>query len=219
MAGEPVAYILGMREFYGLEFRVTPAVLIPRPETELLVDLALERMPEGEPLDVLDIGTGSGCIAMAIARLRSRARVLAIDVSAEALEVARENAACLQVANVELRQSDGWQSVGDARFHLVVANPPYIAAADPHLAHGDLRFEPALALTPGADGLSMIRRICEAAKRHLHGGGWLLLEHGHDQAEAVAESMRAGGLEDIAHVQDLARIPRVALARAPLAAA
>jgi release factor glutamine methyltransferase len=209
LAGEPIAYILGEREFYGLGFRVTPDVLIPRPETELLVELALARIPEGEPTRVLDVGTGSGCIAVAIAHLRPCASVVATDISAAALQAARENADRHAAQNVEFRSGDGLAPVRGERFDLILSNPPYIAQDDPHLLQGDLRFEPKLALTSGADGLVVLRAIIAQAPAQLKVGGWLLLEHGYDQAEPVRALLASGGLAGVFTERDLAGQPRV----------
>ncbi|MGQ0656472.1 MAG: peptide chain release factor N(5)-glutamine methyltransferase [Betaproteobacteria bacterium] len=197
--GEPVAYILGRKEFYGLELAVTPAVLIPRPETELLVELALER----KPASVLDLGTGSGAVALAIKKHLPQARVLAVDSSDAALEVARSNAGELSLG-VELRKSR-WMAEIEERFELIVANPPYVAEGDPHLA--DLAYEPRQALVSGADGMDAIREIVRDAPRGLERGGWLLLEHGLGQAEAVRALM--SDLGDVQSWPDLAGTPRV----------
>jgi release factor glutamine methyltransferase len=213
VAGEPVAYILGEREFYGLTFRVTPDVLIPRPETELLVELALARIPEGEPLRLLDIGTGSGCIAVTLAQLRPGARVIATDASAAALEVARCNARRHGVENVEFRLGDAFAPVLGERFDVIVSNPPYVARGDPHLFQGDLRFEPKQALTSGTDGLELTRILVAQAPPQLEARGWLLLEHGHDQDEAVRALMGAAGLGSVFTEADLAGLPRVSGAR------
>lgn len=206
LAGEPIAYIVGQREFFGLPFIVTPAVLIPRPETELLVELALERLPQGGR--VLDLGTGSGAIAVAIAHQRPDASVTALDASADALAVARKNAECNHV-RVQFLHSDWYAALADERFDVIVSNPPYIEKNDPHLAQGDLRFEPADALTDHADGLSDLRIIVAGAARHLAEGGWLLMEHGYDQAEAVRALLRSQGFADVQSWQDLAGIERV----------
>jgi release factor glutamine methyltransferase len=208
-AGEPVAYIVGTREFFSLEFNVTPAVLIPRPETELLVEIALERIGADSPCSVLDLGTGSGCVAITIAKHRPRARVVAVDRSAAALAVARENSARHVTSNVELLQSDWFAALGAQRFDLIVANPPYIAAADPHLRSGDLPAEPIDALVAGPDGLDCIRAIVAAAPRHLNDGGTLVFEHGYDQAPRCRELLSAAGLEEVFARNDLAGIARV----------
>jgi release factor glutamine methyltransferase len=206
LAGEPIAYILGKREFFGLDFRVTGAVLIPRPDTELLVELALERLPQGGT--VLDMGTGSGAIAVAIAHTRPDATVSALDASPAALDVARANAAANGVT-VRFLHSDWYAALGEERFDLVVSNPPYIASGDVHLSQGDLRFEPVSALTDHADGLSHLRRIVAGAGTHLAPGGWLLMEHGYDQAAPVRQLLAAGGYSDVQSWRDLAGIERV----------
>jgi release factor glutamine methyltransferase len=213
LTGEPVAYILGEREFYGLDFHVTPDVLIPRPETELLVELALARIPEGEPREVLDIGTGSGCIAVTLAHLRPRARVIATDVSNAALQVAQRNARRHAADNLELRCGDAFAPVLAERFDVIVSNPPYVPANDPHLAQGDLRFEPKHALTSGADGLTLMRTIIAQGPARLRPGGWLLLEHGYDQGEAVRALLGQAGLASVFTERDLAGLPRVTGAR------
>lgn len=209
-AGEPVAYLTGRREFYGLDFRVTPAVLIPRPESELLVELALERMPPEEPCRALDLGTGSGCVAIAIAHHRSRSRVTATDSSPEALTLARENARALGVSNVTFAQGEWFRALSpDARFDLIVSNPPYVAEADPHLMQGDLRFEPRAALVGGRDGLDAIRAIVASAREHLVSGSWLLFEHGHDQAATCVALLRAAHFRSTQSWTDVAGIERV----------
>jgi release factor glutamine methyltransferase len=204
--GEPIAYIVGQREFYGLPFRVSPAVLIPRPDTELIVELALERLPPQGRL--LDMGTGSGAIAVAVAHTRRDAQVTALDVSPDALAVARENAAA-NGAQVRFLQSDWFAALGEERFEVVASNPPYIASGDEHLAQGDLRFEPVGALTDHADGLSDLRTIIAGAGAHLVAGGWLLLEHGYDQAAQVRALLAAGGYAEVQSWRDLAGIERV----------
>ncbi|MBX3665316.1 MAG: peptide chain release factor N(5)-glutamine methyltransferase [Burkholderiales bacterium] len=214
-SGEPVAYITGRREFHGREFRVTPAVLIPRPETELLVELALRRLPAGAAQRVLDLGAGSGCIGVTIAAERPQARVTLVDASAEALAVARANAARWAPANTALRHGDWYSPVAGECYDLIVANPPYVADGDAHLAQGDLRFEPRAALVSGADGLDAIRHIVSAAQRHLLPGGWLLLEHGYDQAGACAELLRTAGFTGLLAECDLAGIVRVSGGRRP----
>jgi release factor glutamine methyltransferase len=207
-AGEPVAYLTGEREFYSLAFKVTPAVLIPRPETELLVDFALERVPAHEPYRVLEVGTGSGCVAVAIARHRPRARVTATDVSRAALAVARENAA-RHGSSTEFIESDWLDALAGRRFDLIVSNPPYVAEHDPHLSQGDSRFEPRSALVAGADGLSCIRLIIEQARAHLEPGGGLLFEHGYDQAARCRALLEQAGYRDVTSRGDLAGIERV----------
>ena len=201
-AGEPVAYILGHKEFYGLELAVNPAVLIPRPETELLVDLALAR----EPRSVLDVGTGSGAIALAIKRHRPHVRVVATDASAAALEVARRNAVRFNL-EVELRHGRWFEPVAGERFEAIISNPPYVVIGDPHLAA--LPYEPRIALLGGADGLDGFRVLAREAPAHLLPGGWLLVEHGEGQHEAVRGLLEAAGLETTESWPDLAGIPRV----------
>ena len=205
--GEPVAYILGEKEFYGMRLAVNPAVLIPRPETELLVELALERQPSS----VLDRGTGSGAIALAIKRQRPDARVVAVDSSAAALVVAKRNGTALGLG-IEWRHGNWFDAVPGERFEVAVANPPYVAAGDPHLH--DLRFEPASALVAGDDGLDAIRDIVPAARPHLERGGWLLVEHGVGQDAAVRSLMEISGLEGVQTWPDLAGIGRVSGGRA-----
>jgi len=209
LAGEPVAYILGQREFYGLSFQVTPAVLIPRPETELLVELALALATVGNPCEVLDLGTGSAAIAIAIAKHRPLAQVTAVDCSAEALVVAQANAAVSKVANIRFVQGDWFAALGVRKFDIIVSNPPYVAARDPHLRQGDVRFEPAGALVGGGDGLDCIREIIAGAPAHLSLGGWLLLEHGYDQAQACQALLHAQGFREVASHPDLSGTLRV----------
>ncbi|NHZ63785.1 peptide chain release factor N(5)-glutamine methyltransferase [Massilia genomosp. 1] len=210
LAGEPIAYIVGRREFYGLDFAVNPAVLIPRPDTELLVELALERLPVRARM--LDMGTGSGAVAVAVAHTRPDAGVTALDVSAAALEVARANAQANR-AVVRFVQSDWFGAIGGEWFDLIVANPPYIADGDVHLAQGDLRFEPVGALTDHADGLAALRTIVAGAPHHLAAQGWLLMEHGYDQAAQVRALLAQGGYREVQSWRDLAGIERVSGAR------
>ncbi|HEU0187158.1 MAG TPA: peptide chain release factor N(5)-glutamine methyltransferase [Gallionellaceae bacterium] len=247
LQGEPIAYILGEREFFGLNLRVTPATLIPRPDTELLVELALERIPKalsrpvGHPLParstpegapqlhcdpsavphageglgereachVLDLGTGSGAIALAIAHARPAVSVTAVDASPAALQVAQGNARALALNNVAFVQGHWFGALGGRQFEVIVSNPPYIAAADPHLAQGDVRFEPQSALVSGMDGLDDLRSIVAQASAHLRPGGWLLLEHGYEQAAAVRALLRTAGLAEVFSARDLAGIERV----------
>ena len=206
--GEPVAYLVGEKDFYSRSFRVTPDVLIPRPDTELIVTLALKRLKTLAWPRVLDLGTGSGAIAVTIACEHPEAAVLAVDVSSEALAVARGNADRLG-GRVSFLQSDWFSALGDEQFDLVVANPPYVSARDPHLLQDGLPFEPDLALTDGGDGLSCIRRIVGDAPRHLLPGGWLLIEHGYDQAAAVRGLLGEGPYAEIATWQDLSGVDRV----------
>jgi release factor glutamine methyltransferase len=209
VAGEPVAYIIGHRGFHAIDLALTPDVLIPRPETELLVELALQRIPQREEVEIADLGTGSGAIALAVAHARPHVRVLATDANAAALDVARGNAQRLGIGNVEFAQGDWCAALGARRFGLIVSNPPYIAENDEHLARGDLRFEPRRALASGADGLDAIRAIVRDARDHLNAGGWLLLEHGFDQGFAVRGLLKQGGLQDVFTARDLEGRERV----------
>ena len=209
--GEPIAYIVGKHEFFGLDFQVNDAVLIPRPDTELLVELALERLaPHAR---VLDMGTGSGAIAVAIAHSFPGARVSALDVSEAPLEVARANAAA-NGATVRFLHSDWFAALAGETFDLIASNPPYIADGDVHLSQGDLRFEPAGALTDRADGLSALRTIGAGARAHLVAHGWLLMEHGYDQAAQVRECLSELGYGEVQSWRDLAGIERVSGGRA-----
>lgn len=205
LAGEPIAYLTGTKAFHGLELRIDARVLDPRDDTETLVDWALALLPTDQPRRVLDLGTGSGAIALAIAQQRPLAAILALDASADALAVAADNARRLGLP-VEMRLGDWFAPVGGERFDLLVSNPPYVAASDPHLAA--LHHEPRQALVSGADGLDDIRRIVAGAPTHLATGGWLLLEHGWDQAAAVRELLGAAGFAQVQSRRDLAGIER-----------
>jgi release factor glutamine methyltransferase len=217
--GEPVAYLTGVREFWGLQLIVTPAVLVPRPETETLVELALAWLDEERDARVLDLGTGSGAIALAIASERPKARVLATDVSPPALDVARANAERLGLRNVELALSDWFSAVPPlyhgAPFDLIVSNPPYVDAGDPHLTAAELRHEPAIALSPRGDGLSAVRQIVSGAMSLLRPDGGVIVEHGYDQGNTVRELFVGAGYVDIAAARDLAGIFRVVGGRRP----
>lgn len=205
--GVPVAYLTATREFFGRRFAVSPAVLIPRPETEILVEAAMARLPSNGRL--LDLGTGSGAIAITVACERPDADVTATDLSPDALDLARANARALGV-RIRTRQGNWFDAIGDETFDVIVANPPYIAKDDAHLFQGDLRFEPKVALTDGSpDGLASLRTLIGGAKRHLRPGGWLLVEHGHDQADACAGLFAEGHFTGIARLRDLAGISRV----------
>ncbi len=211
--GEPVAYIVGEREFYGLNFSITPAVLIPRPDTELLVEAALQRLPENTPCQVLDLGTGSGAIAIALALHRPKTEVIALDISPDALVVAQNNARRLGASNVRFEIGD-WYAATTVQtsvknFDIIVSNPPYIEAADPHLKTGDLRHEPIQALAAGDDGLRDLRAVITGAPAHLVKSGWLLLEHGYDQADAVIAMLRERGFAQTETLRDLAGQHRV----------
>ncbi len=209
--GVPVAYLTGRREFWDIALEVSPHTLIPRPETEHLVEAALERLPGDETRRIADLGTGTGAIALTLAKARPRCRVVATDLSREALAVARRNAARLGLQNVEFRQGDWYRPVAGERFHLIVSNPPYIPQGDPHLGQGDVRFEPRLALEAGRDGLEALRAIVRGAPRHLLPGGALLVEHGYDQKAAVQALFREAGFEGVATLEDLQGHPRVSL--------
>ena len=202
-AGEPVAYILGRKEFWSLELSVTPAVLVPRPETELLVERALALHPGGEAR-AADLGTGSGAIALALARARPGWQIVATDISAAALAVARANAAALGVPRVEMAQGDWLSCLRERRFDLILSNPPYVAAADPALRQPELMREPQLALVAAEGGLAALHRIIRDAPDHLAPGGWLLLEHGATQAAAVAGALVARGFAQVRSHRDLA---------------
>lgn len=212
-SGEPLAYLLGRRGFWTLDLQVSPATLIPRPETERLVELALERLPDDRPLRVADLGTGSGAIALALASERPLAQVVATDLSGDALRVAQANAETNRIANVAFRQGSWLAPLAGQRFDLIASNPPYIADGDPHLMQGDLRYEPPAALSSGADGLDAIREIVATAPAYLLPGGWLLLEHGWDQGEAIRALLLAAGFVDVATETDLEQRDRVTLGR------
>ena len=240
--GEPIAYILGVREFYGLNLKVTPATLIPRADTETLVEVALAIIPQNDntsspsfprrresmlnlnqkidsclrgndELRILDLGTGTGAIALAIAKHCPHTHVTALDASQAALNIAIENALNLEIANVKFILSDWFSHLKDQQFHVIVSNPPYIEANDVHLSQGDLPWEPLSALVAGQDGLSDIRRIIQNAPQHLNPHGYLLLEHGYNQAEAVADLLKQTGFSEIETIKDLGGNNRVTLGR------
>ncbi|WP_050476376.1 peptide chain release factor N(5)-glutamine methyltransferase [Herbaspirillum rhizosphaerae] len=217
LQGEPIAYLVGEREFFGLAMQVTPDVLIPRPDTELLVELALERLPlQGK---ALDMGTGSGAIAVAIAHTRPDVAMTALDVSEAALKVAASNAQ-RHGAKVDFLRSDWYAALGEVAapyLDLIVSNPPYIVAGDAHLSQGDLRFEPIAALTDHADGLSALRIIIDGAAAYLKPDGWLLMEHGYDQSEAVRKLLAQRGFAEVQSWRDLAGIERVSGGKLPRA--
>ena len=218
--GVPVAQIIGRREFYGRDFAVNEHVLIPRPETELLITQALaiiskqkwlERRTDISEFNFLDLGTGSGAIAVTLALEAPFLTVYAVDQSADALNVAKVNAGTYKVP-IHFLKSDWYAALTDQKFHLIVSNPPYIADGDAHLSAGDLRFEPMIALTDGSeDGLGAIRTIINGAPSHLHDQGWLILEHGYDQAEHCRALLEQHGFCDVSSIADLAGIPRVTM--------
>lgn len=210
-SGEPIAYILGKREFYGLEFKVTPDTLIPRPDTETLVEVALEKIRQDKAFRVLDLGTGTGAIAIAIAKHSPYAQVTAVDQSPNALVVAEDNARNLDAGNVRFVLSDWFSALEGQTFDVIVSNPPYVAEKDPHLKQGDLRFEPLTALAAGKDGLDDIRQIISQAAQHLEPQGWLMFEHGYDQSERVSASMKTAGFSAISSIVDLAGVLRVTM--------
>lgn len=207
--GEPIAHIIGRREFYGLDFIVTPDTLIPRPDTETLVDAALEKIPLNLTCSLLDLGTGTGAIAIAIAKQRPQVQVTAVDASPAALAVAQANANKLNAQNARFLVSNWFSALSGQTFDVIVSNPPYIADQDIHLTQGDLRFEPAGALVAGKDGLDCIRQIISQAATHLNPQGWLMLEHGYDQAESVASLLKDAGFDAVTSTADLSGILRV----------
>lgn len=213
-AGEPVAYILGQQGFWKLDLEVAPHTLIPRPETELLVEAALELLPM-RPARVLDLGTGTGAIALALASECPAWQVTALDRVPEAVALAERNRDRLGLANAQVYMSHWYDAVAGERFDLILSNPPYIAADDPHLVAGDVRFEPSSALVAGQDGLDDLRVIIAQAPDHLSAGGWLLLEHGYDQASAVRELLTRHGFIDVASRLDLAGHERISMGRLP----
>jgi len=209
-SGEPIAYLLGEREFYGVSLAVSPAVLIPRPETELLVEFALEHLPPGGSL--LDLGTGSGAIALAVKQQRPNVRVTAVEQSPAALAIARRNAERLALA-IEFLQGSWFAPVGGRRFDVIVSNPPYVAAGNHHLGQGDLRFEPREALVGGSDGLDAIRQISQLSPAHILDGGWIAIEHGQGQDAAVRDLFTQSGLESVSSRPDLAGIERISVGK------
>lgn len=216
LVGEPIAHILGEQDFWSLRLMVSPATLIPRPDTERLVELALERIPPEVDWSIADLGTGSGAIALALASERPRCRVIASDHSVEALDIARHNARRLGLHNVQFIQSDWLANMPvQEGFEIIVSNPPYVCETDPHLAQGDVRFEPGGALAAGANGLDAIRLIVHQAPGYLKPGGWLLLEHGYDQAETVQNLLSRAGFTGVADFIDYGGNPRVVVGQRP----
>lgn len=213
--GTPIAHLIGEREFWSLPLIVSPDTLIPRPETERLVELALMHLPVDRPARVLDLGTGTGAVAIAIAHERPMTRIIATDISPAALAIARRNIARHVPGRIETRCGDWFQPVAGIRFDLIVSNPPYIPLGDPHLTQGDLPHEPVTALSSGGDGLHAIRHIVAGALDQLCPGGWLLLEHGHDQGASLRTLLAQAGLTDITTAQDIEQRDRVSLGRSP----
>jgi release factor glutamine methyltransferase len=220
-AGEPIAYLLGEKEFYGRMFSVSPAVLIPRPETEILVDWVREKFSAQSAIGILDLGSGSGALAITLAAEYPQAKVAAVDISPEALDVARSNAQRLLNVHdqVKFLQGSWFAPLVPSQFDLIVSNPPYVASHDPHLAQGDVRFEPQGALVGGQDGMQDLIQIIGGASAYLKPGGWLLVEHGYDQQEAVAQLFRGAGFQGVECRFDLAGLPRISGGFSPVVTA
>ena len=213
--GEPIAYLVGQRSFWTLDLAVAPGVLIPRGDTELLVERGLAVLQSVDAARILDMGTGSGAIALALASELPLAEILAIDVAPDALSIAESNACRLQIRNVTFIQSSWFDALAGQRFDLIVSNPPYIAEHDGHLKVGDLRFEPRHALASGRDGLAALREIVAGAPRHLFPGGWLMVEHGFEQGAEVRSLFEDAGFDDVGTHADLQGHPRVTEGRLP----
>jgi release factor glutamine methyltransferase len=211
--GIPIAYLTGTREFWSLEFTVSPATLIPRPETELLVEKALAIIPRDAEWTIADLGTGCGAIALALAKERPLCRVIATDISAQALEVARSNAAKFNLTHVDFREGSWLEPLADMKLDMIVSNPPYVRANDPHLGQGDVRFEPRLALAAGPEGLDAIRQIALSAREHLNPAAWILFEHGWDQAAAIGRLLHSLGYRNIVCYPDLSGRDRITACR------
>jgi len=214
--GEPIAYLTGNREFWSLDLQVTPDVLIPRPETELLVETALESIPADAPWRIADLGTGSGAIALAIASERPCCELFATDISPAALVIAQQNISSLRVGNIRLLQGS-WLAPLEGKFHGIVSNPPYVASDDPHLSEGDIRFEPANALSPGADAMSSIEHIAEASLPYLEENGFLAFEHGSEQGKISRKLLQKLGYAEVKTIRDLAGLERVTRGKKPYA--
>lgn len=212
--GHPIAHLLQEREFWSLPLKVTPDTLIPRPDTELLVELSLELLKATKTPSILDLGTGTGAIALALASERPDAKIIATDQSEEALAVAQDNAASLSITNTEFHSGSWCDALPkDSRFDLIVSNPPYIREDDPHLSQGDVRYEPLTALTSGITGLDDLKLIAKCAMPHLEPGGWLVLEHGYDQADSVVELLQKTGYSEVENHRDLGQNPRATIGR------
>jgi release factor glutamine methyltransferase len=211
--GEPIAYLTGTREFWSLEFNVSPATLIPRAETELLVEKALAHIPQNVEWTIADLGTGSGAIALVLVKERPRCRVIATDISPAALEVARSNAAKFNLTHVEFREGSWFEPLHNMKLDMIVSNPPYVRANDPHLEQGNVRFEPEQALAAGPEGLNAIRQIALSAREHLNPAAWLLFEHGWDQAAAIGQLLHSLGYRNIVCYPDLSGRDRITACR------
>lgn len=209
--GEPIAYITGQKEFWSLSFQVNRDTLIPRPETEHLVEYILEHYPAGQALRLADLGTGSGAIALALASERPQWKIEATDSSAPALEVAQSNARQLNINSVSFHQGSWFEPLANQQFEIIVSNPPYIAEDDEHLTRGDVRFEPASALSSGPDGLDDIRQIADQARQHLGPGGLLIIEHGYDQQQKILQIFTSLGYTRPLQLEDMAKKPRITL--------
>jgi release factor glutamine methyltransferase len=211
--GEPIAYLTGVREFWSLEFNVSPDTLIPRPETELLVEKALAHVPPDAEWTIADLGTGCGAIALTLAKERPRSRIIATDISPAALDVARSNAAKFGLTNIEFREGNWFEPLTGMKLDMMVSNPPYVRANDPHLEQGDVRFEPVQALAAGPEGLDAIRQIALSAREHLNPAAWLLFEHGWDQAAAIGQLLHSLGYRNIVCYPDLSGRDRITACR------
>ncbi len=213
LVGEPIAYILGYREFWSLKFKVTPDVLIPRPETELLVQWCLDKSGDSKDCELIDLGTGSGAIAVAIASERPSFKITATDYSKDALNIARENAKSHNCLNIRFKQGYWFDCVEDEQFDIIVSNPPYVAVGDEHLTRGDLVHEPIAALAAEQKGLEDIQHIVNSARKHLKPGGYIAIEHGYDQAATISLLMSAAGFVELETISDLANIDRITTGR------